>query len=151
MNSFGVAVPPLFWSDLKVPKQFGNDFSQQVQAFHTSLAELRKQEASGLVDRNIVVRLLLATWSLRNSALLTHNQELHYQVLAVRDIAVKYGLGKLWRSRYHSQLVDRANAACVSGGSRSSVYHCGVCGRTIWNPLSVSRGVGPICFGKLGR
>jgi hypothetical protein len=133
MNSLGmVPIPPLFWQvDLKVPKQFGSDYDQQVQAFHASLAELKKQEASGLVDRSAVLSLLIDAWALRSSYRLPQNRELHLQVLSVRDIAVKYGLVKVWKARYHNKLIDKVNEACASSGSRSPAYHCGVCGRAI--------------------
>jgi hypothetical protein len=147
-----VSIPPLFWQpSLVVPRQFGNDFDQQVQAFRQDLAELRKQEASGLVSRSAVLSVLLDAWSLRNSYRLPQDRELGLSVLGIREVAKKYGLSKLWRSRYHSQLIDRTNAACTSSGGRSPAYNCGICGRQIWNPISVARGIGPVCFGKLGR
>jgi hypothetical protein len=153
MNSFGVVpIPPLFWQvDLRVPKPYGNDFNQQVQAFRQDLAELKKQEASGLVDRSAVLSLLIDAWALRNSYRLPQDRELYLAVLGIREVAKKYGLSKVWRARYHNKLIDTVNDACASSGSRMSVYHCGVCGRQIWVALSVQRGIGPICYSKLGR
>jgi hypothetical protein len=67
-----------------------------------------------------------------------HGGELHWQRLSFKNTAAI--LGKI--------IADTPEAAAKRFGKE--IGRCGMCGRTLTNPESIERGIGPVCAGNSG-
>lgn len=116
------------------------------------LSELRLQQETGKVSRAVIVNTILAAWQLRRMRLLSSFYDDVRNVLEVQvpEIARRYGLTRLWRATYSDMLRRRLEEQLDDDTSLEKRYHCGRCGREIWNELSVGRGLGPVCVHKVG-
>lgn len=124
-------------------------YQELKNSFLSDLAEVRRQEETGIVARIDVVNLILSGWALRRQWRVRQESELFKQVQECRQIARKYGLTKIWDASWHDTLLKRMEEKFSGDYSDlAKTQCCGRCGRAIWNPLSVKRGVGPICYHK---
>jgi hypothetical protein len=121
------------------------------QLFESYFRELEQQEAAGIVQASVVIETILTAWALRNRLYRFRNDPVREKILKVEEIAKKYGYSKLWNARMFGTLNSRVQKLEGKEGSLiPKKHHCGCCGRAIWNPLSVKRGIGPVCWHKRG-
>lgn len=148
-----IKIPNLFWvPEVKVPsKNYWHDAGRKeaYDSFLFYLNEVQHQEATGVVNRTDIVNLILSAWTLKHqtSWMKGERPELVGPILKMRELAKKYGLTKIWDAGYFDTMLERADLK-FSGdfGDSSKAQFCGKCGRAIWAPQSVQRGVGPVCF-----
>jgi hypothetical protein len=117
--------------------------------------ELVAQEERGQVAEVIVLNTLFAAWELQRLRFWIRKDpdaSLIDEIQATMPMIVKkYGFSKLWRASYESTLQKRVSELLERRGGEAAIkraYHFGCCGRAIWVPLSVKRGVGPVCWHK---
>lgn len=85
----------------------------------------------------------------RNQRIRRHMFEDYVGVQAANSETMRYTSDAM-RERYADALtmvMDNPNAAIERWGL--VIGHCGHCGRTLTNPESVARGIGPICYGRM--
>lgn len=154
MGNRAIPIPPLFWVEYaaKVPPAHNSTdeyFKEAKESFRFYFDQVRHQEQKGIVDRTDVINLLLSGWALRHNYRLNYEAELKKEVSGMREVAKKYGLTKLWDAAYQDTLLKRTEEKFSGDFSdMARVQCCARCGRAIWADLSVSRGVGPVCFHK---
>lgn len=135
------------------PWQMNEQLAQEERKqFESYLQALERQEETGTVESSIVLNTLFAAWTLRRK-LWYFNKDPAFKdrILRTREIAKKYGYTKLWDATYYATLQLRFEKLSERVGEKLTTRHqCGRCGREIWNPLSVKRGIGPVCWHKRG-
>jgi hypothetical protein len=129
---------------------------EQRHRFEAYLHEVQRQEADGIVKANTIIETILAAWTLR-SKLWCFNKDpdvhdLIAKISKVGETAKKYGYSQLWNAKMYGTLKTRLfKLQTKEGATLPLKHHCGRCGRVIWNPVSVKRGVGPVCYHKKGQ
>jgi rubrerythrin len=147
-----VALPNTFWEpELHIPR---NDtwrdaaFDEAYNSLKHYAAVVAQEEGTGIVDRTNIINLLLSAWAIRGQKwkLQKKDPELAQRLAGMREVAKRYGLTKIWDAAYYDTMLRKLNERCTGDMRAERVYCCARCGRAIWNPLSVRRGVGPVCF-----
>ena len=157
MMSRAVALPNLFWElDVHVPKrETWRDaaFDEAYRSLKYYEQIVSREEQTGIVDRTDIINLLLSAWALRGQKgkVQQKDPELGQRLASMREVAKRYGLTRIWDASYYDTMLTRVNERCSGDMRGQRVYCCARCGRAIWNPTSVKRGVGPVCYHKPSR
>lgn len=157
MSQEGVYLLPSKIIQPPKPWQLSEEYlADQRQLFESYLRELQRQESTGVVQATAVIETILTAWTLRSKMYHFNRDpevsELIVKVSNVKDIAKKYGYSSLWNAKMYGTMSSRLLKLQTKEGANFPVkQHCGRCGRAIWNPVSVKRGVGPVCYHKRGQ
>jgi len=153
-----VELPRVFWHpNLVLPKyhSYGDledSFEDKCKAFLDAYAKLLTEEESGRVAKSTIFQLVSAAWRLKKEGWnLRKNPVVEAMIkTTVPDLVRKYGVTRIWKAGYADTFQRRIEEQLDDDTPLERRYHCGRCGREIWNPLSVRRGLGPVCRHKVG-
>jgi len=123
------------------------NFDEERQRFLEAYSRLLAEEQTGQVSETVILQTVASAWGLSRRFEIKTDRMLEDQVKSVGEIARKYGLTRIWKAHYYDTFLRRTEDHCHQ---ESSGYRCARCGREIWNPLSVKRRLGPVCFHKIG-
>lgn len=130
---------------------YRNDVATVGRRFLELYEQLRKQEEKGSVSEPLVLNVILAGWELKKHGYYKDENLRTIMSDQLPALAKKYGFSKLWRAGILWTLKRRLEETVAKHGGLAIVamrLRCARCGRAIWNPLSVKRGKGPICWVK---
>ena len=149
-----VELPKLFWHPgLVLPREgcYG-DFDENCTRFLDSYAKFLTEEESGRVAKSTIFQVVSAAWRLKKDSWdLRKRPEIESIIKTqIPDLVRKYGVTRLWKAGYPGTFQRRIEEQLDDDTPLEKRYHCGRCGREIWNPLSVRRGLGPVCIHKVG-
>ena len=157
-NSTMVDISPVFWHpELVLPRlhHYGDkqeSFDEKCKNFLDAYAKLLTEEESGCVAKSTIFQVVSTAWSLKKASWdLRKRPEIESIIQTqIPDLVRKYGFTRIWKAGYPDTFQRRVEELLDDDTPFDRRYHCGRCGREIWNPLSVKRGIGPICFHKIG-
>jgi len=155
VNGPMVRLPKAFWHpELKLPKfhHYGErleSFDEKCRDFLDAYAKLLTEEESGRVAKSTIFQVVSAAWRLKKDWELRKRPEIESIIKTrIPDLVRKYGVTRIWKAGYLDTFQRRVEEQLDDDTPFDRRYHCGRCGREIWNSLSVKRGLGPICFHK---
>jgi hypothetical protein len=150
-----VDISPVFWHpELKLPRyyRYGDkvpSLDEKCTEFLDAYAKLLAEEESGRVAKSTIFNVVSAAWELKRDWELYRRPEVESIIKThIPDLVRKYGVSQIWKAGYQSTFQRRIEEQLDDDTPLEKRYHCGRCGREIWNPLSVKRGIGPVCWGK---
>ena len=152
-----VELPKAFWHpELILPRfhHYGDkpeSFDEKCQAFLDAYAKFLTEEETGRVAKRTIFQVVSAAWRLKRDWELRKRPEVESIVeTQIPDLVRKYGVTRIWRAGYPDTFQRRVEEQLDDDTPLDRRYHCGRCGREIWNKLSVRRGFGPVCVHKIG-
>jgi hypothetical protein len=141
--------------EIELPHEdwYRNDVAVVTRRFLELYEQLLTQEERGSVSEPLILNVILAGWELKKHGY--QKDENVRTILSVQlpAIAKKYGFSTLYRAGLLWTLKRRLEKKVAEHGGLGIVamrLHCARCGKAIWNPDSVKRGLGPICKDKVG-
>ena len=155
VNGPMVRLPNTFWHpELKLPRaswlpgKYSDTLSDERSCLLESYKTLKQQEEAGQVSESVILQTILSAWALRRSWRMSQDPEISPILAEIPLLAKKYGLSKIWTAAFWDTMVKRVEELFADEAPGAERFRCGRCGRAIWNPLSVKRGLGPICYHK---
>lgn len=130
-----------------------NDVGVVTRRFLQVYGDLLIQEERGSVNEAVILNVILVGWELKKHGYQKDENVRTILSIQLPQIAKKYGFSKLYRAGLLWTLKRRLEETVAKHGGLAIVamrLHCARCGRAIWNPLSIKRGLGPICKDKVG-
>jgi hypothetical protein len=157
-HSVLVDIPRVFWHpELKLPKEhhYGErlaSFDEKCQDFLDAYKRFLDEEQTGRVAKSTIFQVVSAAWRLKRDWKLHKRPEVESIIKTqISDLVRKYGMTRIWKAGYASTFQRRIEEELGEDDETlERRYQCGRCGREIWNPLSVKRGIGPVCYHKRG-
>ena len=157
-NSTMVDIPRVFFHpELVLPRfhHYGEkleSFNENCTAFLDAYAKFLTEEESGRVAKSTIFQVVSAAWRLKKDSWdLRKRPEIESIIkTSIPDLVRKYGVTRIWTAGYPDTFQRRIEEQLDDDAPLAGRYHCGRCGREIWNPLSVKRGLGPIYVDKVG-
>jgi len=151
-----IRVPNTFWHpEVTLPRptwhprrSYDDILDEERSRLLESYKTLKEQEAAGQVSESVVVQTILSAWALKRSHRMSKDPEASRILAEIPSLAKKYGLSRVWQAALWGTMARRVDELYADGVPGAERFRCGRCGRTIRNPLSVKRGLGPICFHK---
>lgn len=156
VNGPMVRLPSTFWHpEIRLPRAAwhpGRSYDEMLTEERSRLLEsyrkLKQQEETGQVSESVILQTLLSAWALRRSWRMSQDSQVSPILAEIPALAKKYGLSKIWNAALWDTMVKRVEQLFADEAPGAERFRCGRCGRAIWNPLSVKRGLGPICYHK---
>ena len=152
-----VDIPRVFWhTELKLPRihHYGDrqaSFDEKCNEFLDAYAKLLTEEEAGRVAKSTIFNVVSAAWAVKKDWELYKRPEIESIIKTqIPDLVRKYGVSRLWKAGYAETFARRVEEELGDDTPFDRRFHCGRCGREIWNKLSVNRGYGPVCIHKLG-
>jgi hypothetical protein len=151
-----IRLPVTFWHpEIQVPKRSAvytqEGATETAGDFLECYDQLRQEESTGKVSESTILNMVLSAWTLKrhypNSMPKAIKALFHEEV---PELVRKYGCTKLYAGVFWDTMEARLEETLKDLWDGGHEFRCARCGRAIWNPMSVRRGLGPICKDKVG-